>query len=254
MSDAGCLRSLGAHYARQVFRFGVTTLLLSLGGCEPSPRAPVRARSPAEAAAKWEVLSGFVGHCELEAIKARLPPPPGAEAPPPPPHPEPAAFEPFVFAELAVFVVPSAKLAGVRGRYDEMARDPEVLLLGTPHIAAKPAQAARMSLSEHTGPLASPSLREVVATIAPGEGGKHLVELEITLQLPTPPDSMVVFPPERQVRIVTGPPARAPVFVDGPIPNWPGVSLITVFMLTPVREEADLRALFVCKLERRRAP
>jgi hypothetical protein len=235
-------------------RGSVAALAFVLTACAAPSRAPVQTQTPEDAKAKSDVFRALAGDCDLEAIKARAAPPPGSDAPEPPAHaePNPEPFEPLVYAELAVFVLPTATLAEKRFQPGALAQDPAVALIGVPHLLAKPAEPTRVALSQHIGPLARPSLRELVATIVPANDGKHSVELEITLQLPTGSNAGAVVPPERQVRFVLAPPERSVIQVDAPVPNWPDHSLLALFELHSVREQADLRALFVCKLERQR--
>lgn len=235
---------------RDFSRTCAPAFVLALAACSPSPQSPVNTEAHAEELAKQEVFAAISAPCDFERLKA-LPPPVATDIPPPPP---PAGdippFEPSLFVELATFTLPSKTVAEQRGKQAALIENPEVRLIGVPHVLIKPGQQTRVALDDHSGPLARPSLHELVVRAIPADGGRVSLELDVALQVPANPAPVV--PPERRVRFVSAPSERVPILLDAPIPEWPGQSLLVLLTLYPMREEADLRALFSCKLERRR--
>src|SRR6185503_3760070 len=180
-------------------------LALTLAGCAPSPRAPTAVEVDSDESVKREVLSAFQSACDLDAIKARFssPPPPPAPEPPPPP-PAGAPFEPHLFIEVGLFAVPAVLLKEPHPDLALVAANPGVRLIAAPHLSAALGRETRLKGDEHVGPLSRLSLRELVLEpVRATDSGALLIELDVHLQLPQPPEAPAPpARPEERVHLV----------------------------------------------------
>jgi hypothetical protein len=225
----------------------VAIAALTLAGCTATP-TPEFGEARAAELAKAQVFQAFAEPCSLEA------PPnaePAANAPPPPAtaRPAPGPFTPEVFLETALFSLPTAS-ATTPLSLQSLARDPDVRLLGTPHVAARFDVTSRALLEDRIGPLAQITLREITATPRPTADTQLAVELEAVLLLPTPQNA-AGKPAQARLHFVAAPRAGQTVASTEPIPEQPGQSLLLLLRPYLVQHERDLRAIFLCKMAQR---
>jgi hypothetical protein len=130
-----------------------------------------------------------------------------------------------------------------------LTHDPEVRLLGTPHLSAAFDTTARATLEDHVGPLAAATLHEITATPRRATDAQLVLELDTTLFLPT--SQAARTPTEVRMHFVTAPGVGQAVTLTEPIPQQPGQSLLLLLKPYVLRSEADLRAIFACKMAQR---
>lgn len=239
-------------------RVVVATAALSLAGCAATTTPQFREARSAELA-KAQIFEAFDAPCSSET-------PPNFELPsdaPDPPAtvgPEPGPFRPGVFLDTALFLLPTATAGGRRSGTPEavrlpasresLTRNPSVRLLATTHLSAEFDTTSRVAVEDHTGPLAQTTLRELSATPKQAHDAQLAIELDAILQLPTP-QATPGRPPESQIHFLTAPRVGQPVALTAQIPEQPGQSLLLLLTPYAIRGEADLRAIFLCKMARR---
>jgi hypothetical protein len=131
-----------------------------------------------------------------------------------------------------------------------LVRDPSVRLLGTPQLSAEFDATSRAVLDDHTGPLAQTMLRELSAMPKQTDDAQVAIEINAVLQLPTP-QTAIGRPPESRIPFLTAPHFGQAVAMTAQVPEQPGQSLLLLLTPYSVRSEADLRAIFLCKMARR---
>lgn len=227
-------------------------LALSLAGCAATP-LPSSGDSETRSAelAKARVFDAFAEPCSLETPpNSALPP----DAPEPPARvgPEPGTFTAGVFVDTALFLLRTASAeAPLPVSRESLTRDATVRLLGSPHLSASFDATSRAVLEDHTGPLAQATLHEIALTPRRTAGAELLIELETTLLLPTP-QTTSGRPPEARLQLLTAPHFGQAVTLTAQIPEQPGYSLLLLLRAYEIRKEADLRAIFLCKMAQRK--
>jgi hypothetical protein len=224
---------------------------LGIAGCA-STTSPGRGEARVANLAKAQILDAFDRPCSPEA-RPSFTLPPDAPEPPAAPPPQGGPFTPSVFLDTALFLLPTAR-ADVRlpASSHGLAHDPDVLLLGTPHLSAELDATSRVAVEDHTGPLLQPVLHELSATAKPTEDAGLAIALEAVLQLPTSPNA-TGKPPESRIHWLTAPKFGQPVVLTAQVPERPGQSLLLLLTPYSIRGEADLRAIFLCKMAQRQA-
>jgi hypothetical protein len=228
---------------------------LTLAGCSPAPRAVTVVEAGPDEGAKREILAAFQSACDLDALKARPSTPPLPSAPePPPPPPGGSAFEPHLFIEVALFTAPAVMLKDPHPDLALVAVNPGVRLIAAPHLSAALGRETRLRGDEHVGPLSRLSLRELVLEpVRTTDSGALVIELDAHLQLPQPPDAPASpAPPEERVHLVATAAVRSTATLTSELRTSRGEAVLALLRVYPVNEEADLRAIFECKLEEHR--
>lgn len=199
---------------------------------------------------KLEVLGSLVP-CAWEGAPP-APPPPGAP-PPPAVGPSPVRFEPGVFVEMAILEVPARAGAEVLSRnLQALALDPAVRLLGAPQLFVQRSRPTTGVFEEHFGPLSALALRDVAVAIRDTDGTALVVDFTLGLDLPTTRAVASAVPERLEVRVTTAPHAATLSAFAKPLPGDPRRMLEVVFTPYVMREEAEMRALFSCKMARRK--
>jgi hypothetical protein len=226
---------------------------LSLSGCHAAAPATSIDDTDGAGRVKREVLAAFERACDLDA-NARLPPPvaPTLEAPPtPPPGARPGPVLPGVFLEMALFTAPTG-VAQAKDVRSALAAAPTARLVAAPHVSLDFDRTVLASFEEHTGPLAHTALRAIGGTAHLASDGQIALELDMHLQLPTGPNAPpTVDPPETRVRFVLGPSERKPIAATAAVPTRAGESAVVLLVAYVIRDQADLRAIFECKMRER---
>lgn len=200
---------------------------------------------------KREVLGSLVP-CPAGTVSAASAP--DAPAPPPPPEGARAPIEPGLFVELAILEVPAKKEDDVVSRdLRALALDPAVRLLGAPQIFVTEARPTTLVVEEHIGPLATLALRDVTARLALAGSTAFPFDLRVGLDLPTPPDAPRASPKRTEVGATFAPADRQLLAFVKPLPTASGRALEVLLTPYVVRDEADLRVIFACKMARRDA-
>lgn len=218
---------------------------IGLAGCAATT-TPAFSETRSAELAKAQVFRAFAEPCSLSAPSAQVP----SDAPEAPAavRTTPASFRPGVFLETALFLLPTEK---VNLSPERLARDPEVRLLGTPHLLGAFDDTGRASFEEHTGPLAETTLAGIAATPRQTADIELSIDLESVLLLPTDPDG-TRRPKESHVHFQVAPRPGQPVASTEQIAERPRESLLLLLTPYTVRDESDLRAIFMCKMAQRR--
>ena len=223
--------------------------MLGVTACATTPAPRVDDARAAELA-KAQIFQAFAEPCSLET-----PPNPAlpADAPQPPPivPPGPAPIGPAVFLDTAWFLLPSARASvALPASRERLTADPEVQLLGTPHLFATFDAPARAVFDEHTGPLAEATLHDITVIPKQTADGQLAIELDTGLLLPTSPTASESPAPVR-IHFVAAPRSGQPVALTERIPGRPDQSLLILLTPYAIQGEAELRAIFTCKMARR---
>ncbi|HKO53766.1 MAG TPA: hypothetical protein VJV79_38930 [Polyangiaceae bacterium] len=176
-----------------------------------------------------------------------------ASHPCPAPEPTaPAASErvPQLFVEAVLLDVPLH--SGTQTRKDnlqQLAKRPDLRLLGSPHLFGKFDVLTTVTLAQHLGVLEQATLSQISLTPRPGESGQPVLELEFGFSLPNADPAS-----NPQVR-------SAPVTLEAPYgqaalgfakhPGDASRELIVIVTTRPVQNDDDLRVLFECKMRQR---
>ena len=227
-------------------------------GCTAAPtsRTPPVA-PPDNQAMKLEVLGSLVP-CLREAVAIPPPAAPPPDVPPPdvlpPDGGRPGPFEPGIFVEMAILEVPAR--AGEDGSSRDLralALDPGTRLLGAPHLFLVPSRPVTFVVEEHFGPLGALALRDVTAELRATGTEALVVDFALGLDLPTARDVVNAMPWRIEVRATTAPSERGLSAFAKRVPTEPARQVVVVFTPYAVRGDADFRALFECKMARRKA-
>jgi hypothetical protein len=227
----------------------IASATIGLAGCAATPTRGVNQARSAELA-KSQTFQAFAEPCSLDLPPSAELPPDAPEPPPTTGFPEPGPFTASVFLDTAFFVLPTATAKrALHASRDGLTHDPEVRLLGTPHLSAAFDTTARATLEDHVGPLAAATLRDVTVTPRQATDAPLVVELDIVLLLPT--SQSASSPTQARIHFVTAPRVGQAVTLTEQIPEQPGQSLFLLLKPYVVRSEADLRAIFLCKMAQR---
>lgn len=152
---------------------------------------------------------------------------------------------------MALFTAPAGSVNGASNVRNALAAHPKARLVATPHLMLELEQRGRTELEEHSGPLAYPALRAVDAEAKLAGEGRFSLDLDLDLQLSTatnPPSASV---PLTRVHFAIGASMQAPLTATAPVPGRTGEVAVLLLSAYLVREEADLRTLFECKMRER---
>lgn len=218
----------------------VAASALCVLGCATTVGTPLVREAEPDANDKAEALAPFGGVCALEPLEPDGAPFDGA-APS-------QQLPPSVLLELAILSVPlTARRAELPRALDAWIGDPAVQLLAATHRSVPIGERSRTLVEERTGPLARPAVHELSIEAGGAEGGRIALDLTAVLQLPSPAHD----PIERRVSFVTAARERTPAVLSAPLPGTPGRELVVLLIPHVVREERDLRAIFLCKMRSR---
>jgi len=230
------------------FRIVIAITALGVAGCAAEP-APRLAESRSAELVKAQVFQAFAEPCSVDL-------PPNFELPPDAPEPPPAVsppgpFTPGIFLETALFLLPSAKASiALPASGERLIRDPEVRLLGTPQLFAQFDVPSRAAFEDDTGPLAEATLHDIVATPRQTADARLAIELDTGVFLPTS-STATGKPPEARVHFVAAPRVGQSVASTEQIPGRPQQSLLLLMTPHAIEREAQLRAIFQCKMAQR---
>jgi hypothetical protein len=213
-----------------------------IAGCTAVKSPTVVREAPPDQRAKAQALEPFMEPCLLDA--AAEPRPFGAHE-----HATPAPV-PSVFLDVAVFTAPHAtRFDALAGWSQSLVEDPEVELITTTQFSVELGRPSRWVVEERSGPLTRPVVHALSALPTLADGDYVALDLEVVLQLPGAPLSQDAFVTRtRRLSFATAPRLRRPVAMFGPIPELPGRSLLLLLTAYLVRDDRDLRSIFLCKL------
>lgn len=214
--------------------FSVVSSLCWLGCSAPRPASSTADRD--ESARREAAL----------AVEATL-----AGCPPRSEHGAPADRD-QIFAEMVVLEAPTslARTASTSSVV-ELARRPEVRLLGTPHVMTDIGTRSTMTVATYGGALARFELHQVSVGAEVAEPDLTALELEVVVQLPQ--REATTAPRTSRAVLSLAPRDGQPAVGSAALTHDRDRSLIVVVTPWRIRSDADLRAHFECKLRQRSA-
>jgi hypothetical protein len=155
-----------------------------------------------------------------------------------------------VFTELIVLEGPSATVKAARSNdLSQLAHDPSLRLLATPHYVGELDQRAEQTLVEHIGVSDEASLYRLSVLPRETSEGALVLELGVTLQLPNPSGAAPV-PTGSATLTMTGP-KRQLLLGSAPLPHRQDRALLALAKSWRIDDTQDLRSLFECKMRQR---
>jgi len=151
-----------------------------------------------------------------------------------------------LFVELALLDVPN-QLGNIRPtELAQLTREPDVRLLGSPHIISKLDETTTVNFDQRYGVLDQVMLARVSLIARPSESNHHVFEFELGFYLPNPDPTQ-----SPQITSTTflaeGAFDRALVSSTA-YPRHPERQVLAIVKAHPVRGPDDLRAIFECKM------
>ena len=157
-----------------------------------------------------------------------------------------------VFTEVFLFEGPAATLRAARvADLAQLAEDPSLQLLAAPHLVSTLEQRTESTLVEHMGVSHEASLYRLGVLPRESSDGSVVLELEVTLQLPNP-RGLVPAPTGATTLTTTGGEQQL-LLATGPLPHRQDRALLAFAKYWRLRDTRDLRGIFECKMQQRRA-
>jgi hypothetical protein len=156
---------------------------------------------------------------------------------------------PRVLMELAFLSVPAeVRRAELPAQLDIWAADPAVQLLGTTNRSVALSERSEIVIEERMGPLLRPVVHGLSVDAKSTADGRLAFDLAVTLQAPSPePGGMTRL--QRRISFVTAARERELIVLSAPLPDTPGHEILVLLVPYLVRDDRDLRAIFMCTME-----
>jgi len=153
---------------------------------------------------------------------------------------------PNLFVETVLLNVPQGMATPSAETISSIAQQPDVQLLGTPHLIGKPEERTVATFEQHLGILDHPALSQLSFLPKQSESGLHILEFELGFSMPNADPARN---PElaRTSFLVEGRPDQ-PLLRSADYPGNPQRKVLAIVKAYPIRSQDDLRSHFECKM------